>query len=181
MRIKPIGAAGGEVTGSAYLVETKKARLLVDCGLFQGGEKSEALNRAPVRRDVTLDAVLLTHGHLDHTGRLPLLARLGYRGPVFATPATIDMTGLIVRDATRIQAQDVERVNRRLLRLGGEPLEPLYVGEDTEQIVSQLKPVPYRTGCRWPKALRRDGWRPGICWDRPAFRSLSKRMAERSG
>jgi metallo-beta-lactamase family protein len=102
------------------------------------------LNRAPVRRDVTLDAVLLTHGHLDHTGRLPLLARLGYRGPVFATPATIDMTGLIVRDATRIQAQDVERVNRRLLRLGGEPLDPLYVGEDTEQIVSQLKPVPYR-------------------------------------
>jgi len=144
MKIKPIGAAGGEVTGSAYLVETKKARLLVDCGLFQGGKKSEALNRAPVRRDVTLDAVLLTHGHLDHTGRLPLLARLGYRGPVFATPATIDMTGLIVRDATRIQAQDLERVNRRLLRLGGEPLEPLYVGEDTEQIVSQLKPVPYR-------------------------------------
>ena len=144
MKIKPIGAAGGEVTGSAYLVETKKARVLVDCGLFQGGKKSEALNRAPVRRDVKLDAVLLTHGHLDHTGRLPLLARLGYRGPVFATPATIEMTGLIVRDATRIQAQDLERVNRRLLRLGGEPLEPLFVGEDTEQILSQLKPVPYR-------------------------------------
>src|SRR6476660_672419 len=98
MKITPIGAAGGEVTGSCYLVETKSARLLVDCGLFQGGKKAESLNRIPARTRVgSLDAVVLTHGHLDHTGRLPLLGRLGYTGPIYATPATVKMTALILR------------------------------------------------------------------------------------
>src|SRR5215468_11699876 len=106
MKITTIGAAGGEVTGSAYMIQTGKTRVLVDCGLFQGGKKSEALNRPPIRPNTKLDAVLLTHGHLDHTGRLPLLAQLGYRGPVFATPATAQMAALIVRDSARLQASD---------------------------------------------------------------------------
>ena len=75
MKITVNGAAGGEVTGSAYLVETVQAKVLVDCGLFQGGKKSEALNRPPGGPKQKLDAVLLTHAHLDHTGRLPLLAK----------------------------------------------------------------------------------------------------------
>jgi metallo-beta-lactamase family protein len=144
MKINVIGAAGGEVTGSCYSVQTKQARILVDCGLFQGGKKSEALNRPPTTPNRKLDAVLLTHGHLDHTGRLPLLAKMGYTGRIYGTPATLDMTGLILRDSARLQLADTERKNLRRMR-AGEPLqEPLYTPEDAETILKQLRPVPYQ-------------------------------------
>jgi metallo-beta-lactamase family protein len=144
MRIKVVGAAGGEVTGSAYFVETKAAKVLIDCGMFQGGKKSEALNRPPTSAKEKLDAVLLTHGHLDHTGRLPLLSKRGHNTPVFATPATIEMTGLILRDCARIQTSDAERRNRKRERAGEAPQEPLYTAEHAEAIIQCLKPVPYR-------------------------------------
>jgi len=144
MKITIVGAAGGEVTGSAYYVQTRSAGVLVDCGLFQGGKKSEALNRPPTTPKQKLDAVLLTHGHLDHTGRLPLLARRGHKMPVFATPATIEMTSLILRDSARIQATDTERRNRKRQRAGEEPQEPLYTPEDAEAIIRRLQPVPYQ-------------------------------------
>jgi len=145
MKIRVIGAAGGEVTGSCYSVQTKEARILVDCGLFQGGKKSEALNRPPTTPNRKLDAVLLTHGHLDHTGRLPLLAKIGYTGSVFGTPATLDMTKLILRDSARLQMSDCERQNRKRKRAAQPPLEPLYTPDDTDAIISQLRPVPYQT------------------------------------
>ena len=143
MKIRVIGAAGGEVTGSCYSVETKNARILVDCGLFQGGKKSEALNKPPTTPNSKLDAVVLTHGHLDHTGRLPLLAKMGYKGPVFGTPATLDMTKLILRDSARLQLSDCERQNRKRKRAGEPPIEPLYSPEDVDVIISNLRPVPY--------------------------------------
>jgi metallo-beta-lactamase family protein len=143
MKITTVGAAGGEVTGSAYYIQTRDASLLVDCGLFQGGKKAEALNRPPTAPRQKLDAVLLTHGHLDHTGRLPLLVRRGHRPPVFATPATIDMTGLILRDSARIQAGDADRQNRKRQRAGQPPIEPLYTPQHAEEIIQRLQPVPY--------------------------------------
>jgi metallo-beta-lactamase family protein len=144
MKITIVGAAGGEVTGSAYYVQTSQASVLVDCGLFQGGKKAEALNRPPTGPKQKLDAVLLTHGHLDHTGRLPLLAKRGNTAPVFATPATIEMTALILRDSARIQAGDADRRNRKRQRAGEPPQTPLYSPQDTEAIIQCLKPVPYQ-------------------------------------
>ena len=144
MKIKVIGAAGGEVTGSAYVVETKESRVLVDCGMFQGGRRSESLNRPPAKPNMKLDAVLLTHGHLDHTGRLPLLAKLGWRGPVLATPATAKMAALIIRDSARLQAADAQRQTRKNARMGKPPAEPLYTSEQAETILHQFRAVPYQ-------------------------------------
>src|SRR6188474_893820 len=144
MKITPLGAAGGEVTGSCYSVQTRQARILVDCGLFQGGKKSEALNKPPLAPNRKCDAVILTHGHLDHTGRLPLLSKMGYKGPVYGTPATLDMTGLILRDSARLQVADTERKNRKRQRAGEPPQEPLYTPDDAEKILTQLRPAPYQ-------------------------------------
>jgi metallo-beta-lactamase family protein len=137
------GAAGG-VTGSAYLLETAQARVLVDCGLFQGCKEAHELNHLPDSLDLArLDAVLVTHAHLDHTGRLPLLGKAGYRGPVFATPASIEMTSLILHDSAKVQAHDLVRTNRKRERAGEPPLEPLYSTADVERILSQFQGIPY--------------------------------------
>src|SRR3974377_871832 len=154
MKITILGAAGGEGTGSAYFVQTKQAGVLVDCGLFQGGKKAEALNRPPTGPRQKLDAVLLTHGHLDHTGRLPLLSHRGHRLPVFATPATIDMTALILRDSARIQAGDAERENRKRERAGQPPIEPLYSPQHAEEIIQCLQPVRYGEPVRVAEAIQ---------------------------
>jgi len=143
MNITVVGAAGGEVTGSAYYVRTAKAAVLVDCGLFQGGSRSESLNRPPTGPKQRLDAVLLTHAHLDHTGRLPLLSGRGNLAPVFATSATVDMTKLILRDSARIQESDAERKNRKLWRAGEPPIEPLYTSAQAGEVLANLRPVPY--------------------------------------
>ena len=144
MIIKVVGAAGGEVTGSAYIVETSTARVLVECGIFQGGREAEAKNRAPIAPGLNLDAVLVTHAHLDHTGRLPMLVKSGYKGFVYATPATIELTALILRDSAKIQAQDAERHNRKRQRAGLKWEDPLYSPDDAEAIIKRLTAVPYQ-------------------------------------
>jgi metallo-beta-lactamase family protein len=135
MKITLHGAAGGEVTGSAYVVETRNAKVMVDFGMFQGARKIENYNRLPRKGAAKgLDAVLVTHAHLDHTGRLPLLVRAGYEGPVYATTATIELADLILKDSAHLQEADVQRQNRRRQRQGEPPLDSLYTSEDVERI-----------------------------------------------
>jgi metallo-beta-lactamase family protein len=144
MKITIHGAGGGEVTGSAYLVQTADANVLVDLGLFQGARKSENYNRLPKKGAFDkLNAVVLTHAHLDHTGRLPLLTKAGYNGPIYATPATIDFADLILRDSAHLQKADVERQNRRLERMGKPLLEPLYDQQDMEGLRPLFQPLGY--------------------------------------
>jgi len=102
------------VTGSQYLVETSTARVLVDCGLFQGSPNEAARNRLPLAYEPgDLDAILLTHAHLDHCGLLPIVVREGFRGPIFATGGTIELAALVLRDSGRLQEEFVERAERR--------------------------------------------------------------------
>ena len=144
MKITVHGAGGGEVTGSAYLVQTRDANVLVDFGLFQGARKTENYNRIPKKGAFErLNAVVLTHAHLDHTGRLPLLTRAGYRGPIYATPATIDFADLILKDSAHLQKSDVERQNRRRERTGRPPLGPLYEQEDVERLRPLYRALAY--------------------------------------
>ncbi len=144
MKISVVGAAGGEVTGSAYVVDTGNARVLVDCGSFQGGRAAEARNRATIAPGQHLDAVLVTHAHLDHTGRLPMLVKSGYKGAVYTTPATMELTALILRDSAKIQAQDMERQNRKRQRAGMKWEEALYRPDDAEAIIKKFVAVPYQ-------------------------------------
>ena len=144
MKITVHGAGGGEVTGSAYLLQTGEANVLVDLGLFQGARKVENYNRLPKKGAFNkLDAVVLTHAHLDHTGRLPLLTRAGYNGPIHATPATIDFADLILRDSAHLQKSDVERQNRRRQRQGQPLLDPLYEQQDVDKLRPLYKPLGY--------------------------------------
>lgn len=147
LTITPYGAAG-EVTGSAYLLETADARVLIDFGLFQGDKDDDARNVVPGRIHRTLpDAVLLTHAHLDHCGRLPLLAREGYKGPIFSTPASKAMAELVLKDSAHIQEQDFERRQKRALRHGRKVSRtdtPLYQSEDVDAILTLFKLVEYR-------------------------------------
>jgi metallo-beta-lactamase family protein len=143
MRITLCGAAG-EVTGSGYLVETDRARVLVDFGMFQGHRATDGKNRdfGPVDPRA-LDAVVLTHAHLDHTGRLPLLVAKGFRGPIFATPATQEFGEMILRDSAAIQEGDAERLTREAQRAGRKAVAPLYTRADVDRVRPLMRTLDY--------------------------------------
>ncbi|MEY4385357.1 MAG: hypothetical protein RLY20_640 [Verrucomicrobiota bacterium] len=143
MKITLHGAAG-DVTGSAYLVETDRARVLIDFGMFQGGAQMEAKNVLPSGLLAKqLDAVLLTHAHLDHVGRLPLLTKNGWSGPVYATKPTIELASLVLKDSAHLQLQEMERDNRKRERAGKEPLEPLYNEQHVELLIKLFRGIEF--------------------------------------
>jgi metallo-beta-lactamase family protein len=145
MKIKLFGAAGN-VTGSAYYVQNKNSNVLVDFGVFQGNKAQEALNGKLPPIDIgTLDAVIITHAHLDHTGRLPLLTKNGYHGPIYATEATIDIAALILMDSVKVQAHDLARDNRKRQRMGQPFAEPVYSEEDVKKVLGLFRPITYNT------------------------------------
>src|SRR5688572_6443796 len=146
MNVKIFGAAGGEVTGSAYLVQTDKATILIDAGMFQGGKTSEAKNKLPQGVKVQdIDAILLTHGHLDHTGRVPLLIKFGFKGPIFSTNETLELAQIILQDSARLQVADAMRKNRKLWKKGEPPFESLYTTEHVEFMRELTRPVKTNT------------------------------------
>ena len=128
MKIKLLGAAGGEVTGSCYLVQTQKSKILVDCGMFQGGPDTDAKNIIPRGTHPSdIQAILLTHGHLDHTGRVPLFIKHGFEGQIYSTKPTSELSQIILEDSARLQDADAERQNRKHSKPGEPLVEPLYV------------------------------------------------------
>lgn len=136
--------AAGEVTGSCYVVDTGRARVMVDLGMHQGEREADEHNRRVPPIDPTkLDAVVLTHAHLDHCGRLPMLTRAGFRGPIFCTPATSDLAEVILRDSAEIQCADADRYNARLRRPGEPAQEPLYCPPDVNPVLGIMRRVTY--------------------------------------
>lgn len=132
------------VTGSMHLVEAGGVRLLLDCGLFQGRrDEARRVNSEFPFEPARIDAVLLSHAHLDHCGNLPTLVRQGFRGAIFCTPATRDLAALILRDSAEIQVQDLKYANKARARQGKPALQPLYTIDDAEQAIRRLRPVPY--------------------------------------
>jgi metallo-beta-lactamase family protein len=143
MKITFYGAAGG-VTGTSYYIQSKISSLMIDCGMFQGGKTENLLNKnAPPVDYETLGAIVLTHAHLDHCGRLPLAAKKGYEGRIYATPATIDLVKLILRDALKVQTNDLEKLNRVLSRMGKAAVKAPYEERDVEKAISLLIPMSY--------------------------------------
>ena len=143
MKLHCYGAAG-EVTGSCHLIQVGSKRVLLDCGLLQGGDETEQRNRQPFPFNVReLDAVILSHAHIDHSGRLPLLYREGYRGPIYTQRACRDLCRIMLKDSAFLNEKDAEWDNRKRQRKGLSRVEPLYTVEDAQRVMHQFKVIDY--------------------------------------
>ena len=140
MKLTSYGGADG-VTGSKHLIDVGGTRILLDCGLFQGLKLHRERNWLPLPFDVaSLDAVVLSHAHLDHSGFLPVLVKRGYRGPVYASTATRDLADVLLRDSAHLQEEDARRINRYGISKHGKAL-PLYTGADAMRAVQRITPL----------------------------------------
>jgi metallo-beta-lactamase family protein len=142
MNLQFLGGAG-TVTGSKYLVSTARSRVMVDCGLFQGLKQLRLRNwAAPPVEPASIDAVVLTHAHLDHSGYLPLLVRRGFRGPIYCTEATLELCRLLLPDSGHLLEEDAAYLNRHRLSRH-DPALPLYTQEDAERALKQFAAQPW--------------------------------------
>ncbi len=145
MRLTILGAAE-EVTGSCHLIEVNGYRVLIDCGLIQGNARDEARNREPFPFDpATIDALVLSHAHIDHSGRIPLLVKAGFQGSIHTQKACRDLCRIMLRDAAFLQEKDAEWDNRKRRRKGLKPVEPLYTIDDARSCMRQFKGLDYDT------------------------------------
>ncbi|OIN56881.1 MBL fold metallo-hydrolase RNA specificity domain-containing protein [Arsenicibacter rosenii] len=142
MTIQFFGAAR-TVTGSKHLITTEKGtRILLDCGLFQGINTDE-LNQEFGFEPASIDYLILSHAHIDHTGLVPRLIRQGFAGPIYCTPATADLCEIMLMDSAHIQQKDLERINERRHRQGRAELDMLYDADDVQETLSRFKTVGY--------------------------------------
>ncbi|NJN79184.1 MAG: MBL fold metallo-hydrolase [Anaerolineales bacterium] len=145
MRVNFHGAAH-TVTGSQHLLEINGAKLLLDCGLYQGRRADtyeRNLNFRYNPRDVS--AVILSHAHIDHSGNLPNLVKQGFEGNIFATRATVDLASLMISDSAHIQESDAEFINKKRAQRGEEPIEPLYTKADAEDVIASFRGVDFNS------------------------------------
>ena len=143
MRISFHGAAH-TVTGSQHLIEVNGLRLLLDCGLYQGRRSETYERNLNFKYDPRiLDAVILSHAHIDHAGNLPNLVKQGFEGRIYATRATVDLAGLMIMDSAHIQESDAEFVNKKRAQRGESPIEPLYTKADAADVIEMFQGVDY--------------------------------------
>lgn len=143
MKIKFCGAST-TVTGSCHLLSTENHKILLDCGQFQGGKALEAMNAEPfpfIPSEV--EAMILSHAHIDHCGRIPLLVKRGFDGPIYCTDATADLLQVMLKDSAYIHEKDAEWQSKKALRAGKPAVEPLYTMADAEKALTLVKPVLY--------------------------------------
>lgn len=145
MKIKFCGAVNG-VTGSCHLVSTNEHQILLDCGMFQGGKKEEEANTEQFPfQPKDIECVILSHAHVDHCGRLPILVKQGFNGPIYCTDATADLLKVMLLDCAHIQQKEAEWQSKKAVRKGLPPVEPLYTIEDAEAALKLVTPILYDT------------------------------------
>ncbi len=132
------------VTGSCHMISTERHQVLLDCGQFQGGKEMDRMNQEPFPFDpAAMECVILSHAHVDHCGRLPLLVQRGFQGDIYCTDATADLLEVMLRDCAYIQEKDAEWQSRKNARTGKPPVEPLYTIADAEAALKLVKPILY--------------------------------------
>jgi len=144
MHIEFYGATSG-ITGSCHILRANGHLVLLDCGLIQGRREVEAKNREPFPFSPDdIDAVVLSHGHIDHSGRIPLLVKQGYQGPVYAQNATGDLCEILLEDSASLQERDAQYENKFRKRKNKPPIEPLYTLEDARNALANIVGMRYR-------------------------------------